>query len=140
VRHPAERVERQRRDRRVGVRPRPPVERDDLLSRLVRGRPEVDVRVGLERGVVEPGRRIVERPVERRAEVGDLDPGQVLDQPEQVGAGRRARPPDFVLREPVELPDERRAASLEVAQQPGLRVTDQFFVADQVECSISSIV
>jgi hypothetical protein len=116
------------------VRPHPPVEPDDLLARLVRRRPQVDVGIGIEGGVFQPGGRVGERPVERRAEVRDLDPGEVLDQPEQVGARRRARPSDVVLRQAVELADQRVATALEVAEQPRLGVVGQF------ECSISSIV
>ena len=51
-RHPADRVQRQRLDGGVGVRPRPPVEVDDLLAGLLGGRPHVGVGLGV---VVQPG-------------------------------------------------------------------------------------
>ena len=56
----------QRVDRGVGVRPGPVVQPDDVLARLVGGRPHVGVGLGV---VVEPRQRLGERPAERVAEV-----------------------------------------------------------------------
>ena len=61
-------------------------------------------------------------PVEREREVAPLDPGQVLDEAEQVRAGRHQRTPDVVLAQPVELPQQRLAAGAQVSVQVILRV------------------
>ena len=115
----ADRVQPEAVDGRVGVGPGPPVEVDDLLARLVRGRPHVRVRLGV---LVEPRRRLLPRTAEGLAEVAELDAGDVLDQPEEVGAGRHHRPADVVLREPVELPQQGITGDLQVAVEVLLRV------------------
>ena len=64
-----------------------------------------------------PGQRDPARPPEGVAEVAELDAGEVLDQPEQVGAGRRQRPARVVVAQPLDLPDHRVAGVLQVADQ-----------------------
>jgi ABC-type thiamine transport system ATPase subunit len=64
------------------------VQADELLAGLVGGGPHVRVQLGVG---VHPGQRLAERPAERVAEVPGLDAGNVLDQPQQAGAGRRQR-------------------------------------------------
>ena len=79
-RHLTERVELQRLDRRVGVRPDPVVEVDDLLPRLVGGGPHVGVRSasssshGSGSGNGRPN----------VAEVARLDAGQCLTSPSRL--------------------------------------------------------
>ena len=110
-RHATGRIEWERVDRDVRVRPHPAVQADDVLARLVSGGPHVGVRLGV---VLHPRLRLGERPPEGVAEVADLDAGAVLDEPQQVRAGRHHRPAHVVLREVVELPQQRASASLQV--------------------------
>jgi len=107
--HVADRVQRQRVDRGVRVCPHPVVEPDDLLARFVGGSPHVRIRFGV---VLDPGKRLVERAAEGVAEIPSLDAGHVLDQSQQIGAGRRHRAADVVLRWPVELPEQSLAGGL----------------------------
>jgi len=57
------------------------------------------------------------RAVERLSQVAVLDPGQMLDQAEQVGAGRRHRPPQVVLAQPHQLRQHALAGEPELAMQ-----------------------
>ena len=68
-------------------------------------------------------RLLREGPTEGVPEVAGLDPGAVLDQPEEVGAGRGERAAYVVLAEPLELPDQRLAGALEVADEGVLGVS-----------------
>ena len=78
------------------MRPRPAVEGDDLLARLVGGRPHVSV------GIVgiEFWQRLVGT-AEGVTEVPELDKGYVLYQAQQVGARRHQRAPDVVFGQAV---------------------------------------
>src|SRR5207249_3282445 len=58
--------------------------------------------------------RLARRALEGIAEVDELRMGLVLDQAEQVRAGRNQRPADVVLREPLQLPQESVPATLQV--------------------------
>ena len=64
-------------------------------------------------------------PAERRAEVPRLHRGQVLDQAEQVRAGRGHRPAQVVLREAVELVQHLLVQEAETVDEGGLRVRDR---------------
>jgi hypothetical protein len=114
-RHMGDRIERQCADVFVCARACTVVETDDLLARLSCS--SVELRVGL--GVLfESGRkRLTERTPESVAEVPGLDTAQVLDQPEQVGAGRGQRPADVVLRKSVELPEHGLTSATQLAVQ-----------------------
>ena len=111
-RHVAHRVQGQRADRGVRVRPGPPVQPGDLLPRLSGGGPHVGVglRVGLQ-----PRQPLAEGPAEAVAEVAEFDAGHMLDQSKQVGARGYHRAPDVVLREPVELPEQSLPSILQVS-------------------------
>src|SRR4051794_32170027 len=117
-RHGAGGVQVERVDRRVGVRPDPAVEGDDLLAALLGGRPHVGV--GL-RVVVQPRQGLAEGPAEDLAEVARLDARDVLHQPQQVGAGRGERTAGVELRGAVQLPEQVLAAALQVEGEIGLR-------------------
>jgi hypothetical protein len=65
----------------------------------------------------EPGKRLGKGPAEDGAEVLGADARDVLDQAEQVGPRRRHRSTRVVLREPVELPQQRFATVTKVAVQ-----------------------
>ena len=93
--------------------PHAPVTIDDLDARLVLGRPHVGqlppvveerLELGIVRalvGVVVPPRQpLGKRAPEHLAEVPGLGDRQVLDQAEQIGAGRSQRPANVVLGEP----------------------------------------
>src|ERR1700683_4809412 len=54
--------------------------------------------------------------------IGQLGASLMLDQPEQVGAGRYQRTADVVLGEPVMLPQQRLAAFLKVTAKIGFRI------------------
>lgn len=110
-RHLAGRVQYQRGDLGIQVRPHSAVQPDDLVARLEGGRPHVHVGFGV---VGEPGRQFLERPSEGVIEVPQLHPSQVFDQPQQIGAGRCQRMADVVLREPVKLPLQGFAGGLKI--------------------------
>ena len=119
-RHRADAVEVALGERLERVPPRGPVERDDAVARLV----GPGVHVGLRVVVVE--REVLrERPAERRAEVPRLHRGQVLDQAEEVRAGRRHRPAQVVLREAVELVQHLLVEEAEAVDEGGLGVRDR---------------
>ena len=120
-RHVAGRVQGQRGDRGVRVRPRPAIEPGDVAARLLGGGPHVRVGLG---AFLQPWQRLVEGLAEHLAEIPELHAGQVLDQAEQVGAGRHHRAADVVLGQPVELPQHRLAGGLQVAAKVclGIRI------------------
>jgi len=117
-RHVADRIQAQRLDRLVRVRPGPPVHPGDLITGLLGGGPQV----GVASGIVRRPRPLAGRAPECIPEVPQLDTGQVLDQPEQIGAGRHHRAADVVLGKPVELPDHDLASPLQVAVKVRLRI------------------
>jgi hypothetical protein len=101
------------------VRPDAAVQANDLLPGLLDRGPHVGVRLGV---LVQPRQRLAERPAERLAEIPRLDTGHVLDEAEQVGAGRHQRAANVVLREPVQLPQQSIASALEIVAEVGLGV------------------
>jgi hypothetical protein len=113
-RHASHRVQSQRIDGGVGVRPGRPVEIDHLLARLLSRRPHVGVLLG---ALVEPGLREAATLVEHLPEVAELDARQMLHESEEVGAGTGQRPAHVVLRRAVELPQHGVTPHLEVPQQ-----------------------
>jgi DNA-binding MarR family transcriptional regulator/GNAT superfamily N-acetyltransferase len=117
--HVAEFVQGQRADRGVRVRPRPAVQPDDVAARLLGGGPHVRVGLG---PFLQPRQRLAERLAEHFAEIPELHAGQVLDQAEQVGAGRHHRAADVVLGQPVELPQHGLAGRLQVAAKVSLGI------------------
>jgi hypothetical protein len=110
----ADSVQGERGDRLVGVLPRPPVQGDDVGPALVRRGPHAGVGLGV---VGHPWQGLPVRPAEHGAEVLEFPAGLMLDEAEQIGAGRRQRPSDVVLAEPVEVPKQRLAGALEVGVQ-----------------------
>ena len=117
--HLADRVERQLGDGGVGVRPHPPVAILDLRPGLLGRRPQV----GVELGALLPARqRLGKRTPEGVAEVARVDHREVLDQAEQIGAGRHQRAAHVVLRQAVQLPEHGFPGELEIAVQVGLLV------------------
>ena len=111
-RHMTDRVQRERADGGVGVRPGLPVQAGDLLARLVDCGPHVRVGFGVIR---QPRQRLAERAPEAIAEIAEFHAGHMLDQSQQVGAGGHHRAADVVLREPVELPQQGLAGILQIA-------------------------
>jgi len=107
-------------DRRVGVRPHPAVQLDDVGTRLSGRGPHVRVRLGILR---EPRQRLVGRPPERLAEVPELDARHVLDESEQVGARPCERAAKVIFGHTVELPQQRLARSLQVIVELGFRLS-----------------
>lgn len=100
---------------RVGAGPAVAV--DDLLAGLLGGRPQVGVRFG---GAGDPQRLGTgERPAEGLAEVDRLGTGEVLDQSQEVGAGRGQGAADVVLGEALDLQQQGVAGVLEVEAKVG---------------------
>src|SRR5690606_10445044 len=97
----------------------PAVQVEDVLGGLVGGGPHVGVVLG---AVLHPGRALRRRAAEGVAEVAELDARQVLDQAEQVGAGRGAGPAQLALREPVDLPQYPLAQAAQMVVEQLLRV------------------
>jgi hypothetical protein len=62
---------------------------DEVPAGLARRRPHVGAVP--DRAVLDPGESLRPRSAERLAEIAVLQPGQVLDQPEQIRAGRCQR-------------------------------------------------
>jgi hypothetical protein len=106
------RVEGKHLERLVAVLPCPVIETEEVVTRLIGGRPHVG---GLRhRAVVLPGQGHRRRPAHTRTEVAELDADQVLDQAEQVGAGRNQRAAYVVLGQPLERADDIVARPLEM--------------------------
>ena len=98
-RHVSHRVEPEGSDRRVGVAPDPFVQADDVGAAFVLGRPEV----GSTSGRIIPAREgFGERSIEDLAEVPGVPDRVVLDQTNKVGARRRQRTTNVIVREPIE--------------------------------------
>jgi hypothetical protein len=112
-------VERQFRDRGIRVLPHPPVQAGDEVPRLVRRRPHPRVRVG---ALPQPRQVLAVAAAEEVAEIHELTARLVLDEAEQVGAGRGQRPADVVLAKPVQFPQQRLAGTLQVVQQACLGI------------------
>src|SRR6202011_3367996 len=55
-------------------------------------------------------------------EIPELHAGHMLDQSQQVGAGRHHRAADVVLREPIELPQQGFACVLQIAVKVRFRI------------------
>ena len=105
-RHSAGRVDGQRCDRLICVGPGAVIELDDLIAGLVFGDPVLSC----PRRFVVPARHGVgERPIEDFSEVSGRRVGAVLDQAQEVGAGRGQRSTYVVLSESIELPYQRIA-------------------------------
>jgi len=121
-RHVADRIQAQRLDRLVRVRPGPPVHPGDLITGLLGGGPQV----GVASGIVRRPRPLAGRAPECIPEVPQLDTGQVLDQPEQVSAGRGQRVTDVVLGEPIKLPQQGIPGGLQVKVQVGFSLAITF--------------
>ncbi|GAB3939008.1 hypothetical protein GCM10027614_20270 [Micromonospora vulcania] len=113
-RHAADLIQCKGFDGGVGVHDRTAVQRDDLLAGLICGRPHV--RIGL-RPLTDVRQLLLERPGENGAEIEDLHGCRVLHQTEQVGCGPGQRTPNVVFAEPVELPQQRVTAALQVTVQ-----------------------
>ncbi len=63
------------------------------------------------------GSRTGDGPAHRVTQVAELDAGQVLDEPQQVGGGRRDRPAHVVLAQPVQRGEHALPRLLQVAVQ-----------------------
>ena len=87
---------------------------DDLFPRLIRGRPEIGIRLRI---VGEPGQRATARATEYLAEVAELDTRYVLDEAEEVRPGRGHRSTDVVLPQSVEFRQKIPAANTQVSEQ-----------------------
>jgi hypothetical protein len=62
------------------------------------------------------------RAAEEVAEVDELTARLMLDEAEKIGARRGQRPADVVLAEPVKLPQQRLAGTLQVVKQARLGI------------------
>jgi len=113
--HERRRVQRHLGDHRVGVAPDLPVEPDDPVAGLLGGGPHVAALPG--RTVLVPRDRHRHRPPDALTQVSGLDTGQVLDQTEQVGAGRHDRAARVVVAHPVEGTQHRVPGLLQVVPQ-----------------------
>lgn len=117
-RHVAGCVDVQGADRLVGVFRNPVVERDDLFAGLGFGGP---VLVLPRTFLVSSGRGVGKRSVEDLAEVPGVGISPVLDQAQEVGAGRGQRSAQVVVGEPLELPEQRLADLTQFVVQVLLR-------------------
>ena len=104
-------------DRLVGVPPGGPVQVDEVLPGLVGRRPHVSAVP--DRLVLDPGQPDRSRTAHGLAQVADLDPGEVLDESQQIRGGRRHGPADVVLGQAVQGPQHAVPRCLEVAVQVG---------------------
>ena len=103
----------------VGVDPGPVVQLDDLLTRLVGGSPHVRARFSVSS---EPQQRLTGWASEGVAEIDELPTRSVLDQTEEVGAGRDQGTADVVFGKSVELPNESFPGALKIELEVCLRI------------------
>jgi hypothetical protein len=74
----ADRIQGQRINRRIAMRPCTPLQRYDLVSRLIGSRPHVGIRFSI---VFKPGQRLARWATEGGAKVAKLDAGHVFHRP-----------------------------------------------------------
>lgn len=115
VRHLARGFECEIRDGPVGMRAGTLIEPDDVLAGLVGPGPHVCAFP--DRTVLDPGQRLLCRPVERFAEVSVLKACQMLDQAQQVCGGGRHGPAHVVFGESLQLGEQTGPSCLQLAVQ-----------------------